>query len=623
MTTHSIRSAYLNFYKTRGHAIIPSASLVPENDPTTLFTGSGMQPMIPYLLGAPHPEGARIADSQKCIRAQDIEEVGDNRHTTFFEMLGNWSLGDYFKKEQLPWIFEFLTREAGLDPRRLYVTCFRGNTIINIPKDEESAGIWQDVFQGVGIEGEIVDFPETHGMRNGRIFYYDETKNWWSRSGIPANMPNGEPGGPDSEIFWDFCEERGIHERSPFRDKPCHVNCDCGRFLEIGNSVFMEYVKGESGFEKLSQRNVDFGGGLERIAAALGNNPDVFAIDLFSPTIARIEEIARQSYNASADKHAFRVIADHLRAATFLIGDERGVAPSNTDRGYIVRRLIRRALRFGRCLNIAAEPWTNGIAEIIITLYKNAYPELTERAARVADELIREEERFGRTLEKGLWKLRSYLEALASGAPLSSSAVFELYSTYGFPIEMTREIVAESSVTIDEQGMREEFRKHQEVSRSAAAGKFKGGLADHTAMTTRLHTATHVLNEALRVVVDPGIHQRGSNITQERLRFDFNLNRKLTEDEIKKVERLVNEKIAAGILVVKKEMPLSEALSQGAQSEFGARYPERVTVYSIGDFSKEICGGPHTANTSELGNFKIVKEESCGAGIRRIKAILA
>lgn len=623
MTTSSIRSAYLNFYKARGHAIVPSASLVPENDPTTLFTGSGMQPMIPYLLGEKHPGGARIADSQKCIRAQDIEEVGDNRHTTFFEMLGNWSLGDYFKQEQLPWIFEFLTREIGLDPRCLYVTCFRGNPAINIPKDEESARIWQEVFHVAGVRGEAIDFPETRGMQGGRIFFYDETKNWWSRSGIPANMPLGEPGGPDSEIFWDFGAERLLHEQSPFKQSPCHVNCDCGRFLEIGNSVFMEYVKSEAGHEKLSQKNVDFGGGLERIAAARANNPDIFTIDLFSPVIARIEKSAGQSYQTSLDKHAFRVVADHLRAATFLIGDERGTLPSNTDRGYIVRRLIRRAIRFGKRLNIQERPWTNAIGEIVIELYKDAYPELAKNANRINDELAREEERFDATLEKGLKELRKYLEALLPGSPLSSSAVFELYSTYGFPIEMTREIARERGVLIDEQGVREEFIKHQDVSRSAAAGKFKGGLADHTEKTTRLHTATHLLNQALRAVINPNIRQRGSNITQERLRFDFNLDRKLTDDEIKKVERLINEKIVEGIPITKSEMPLSEALTSGAQSEFGARYPERVTVYAIGNFSKEICGGPHVSNTRELGNFKIVKEESCGAGMRRIKAILA
>ena len=622
MTTDSIRSSYLNFYKTRDHAIVPSASLVPENDPTTLFTGSGMQPMIPYLLGAKHPEGTRIVDSQKCIRAQDIEEVGDNRHTTFFEMLGNWSLGDYFKKEQIPWIFKFLTGEIGLDPDRLYVTCFRGNSAINIQKDEESAKIWQEVFAEASLNAKIVDHPETRGMQNGRVFYYDETKNWWSRSGAPSHMPAGEPGGPDSEMFWDFGEKRGLHERSTFKNTPCHVNCDCGRFLEIGNSVFMEYIKTDTDFEKLTLQNVDFGGGLERITAARADNPDIFTIDLFSGVIARIEEITKQSYKDAKDKKPFRVIADHLRAVVFLIGDERGVNPSNTDRGYIVRRLLRRAIRFGRHLKIQERQWLNGIAEIIVSLYKESYPELTKHASRIYDELMLEEERFKSTLEKGLKKLSEYTAKLVAGDLLPSSAVFELYSTYGFPIEMTREIVKERGIAIDEVGVGEEFKKHQEISRNAALGKFKGGLADNTEKTTRLHTATHLLNEALRIIVDPNIRQRGSNIREERLRFDFNLNRKLADDEIKKVEGLINEKIAAKIPVTKLEMPLEEALETGAQSEFGARYPKRVTVYSIGNFSKEICGGPHVANTSELRQFKITKEESCGAGVRRIKAIL-
>ncbi len=623
----------MEFMEKRGHAIVPSASLVPENDPTTLFVGSGMQPMVPYLLGEAHPRGNRIANSQKCFRAEDIEEVGDNRHTTFFEMLGNWSFGDYFKKEQIEWIFEFLTGELGLDPEKLYVTVFAGDEKNNLPRDNETARIWKRLFKEKGIEAEEVDILTEEngaktGMRGGRIFYYN-AKNWWSRAGSPDNMPAGEPGGPDSEMFYDF----GAEHDKKFGEH-CHPNCDCGRFLEIGNSVFMMYKKtGDGVFEELPKKNIDFGGGLERFAAAAAGNPDIFQIDLFTPIIKKIEEISGKKYGENAK--AFRVIADHIRAAVFMIAD--GVLPLNTGGGYVLRRLIRRAVRYGKLLGIgekneSASSFVPEIAETVIDIYKDQYPELEKNKEKIFRELRKEEEKFGKTLEKGLKALERLISRnKEKGLTLESMSIngvtfFDLFQTYGFPFEMTIEEIKNKGFLVDERGMRrafnEELSKHQELSKTASAGMFKGGLAGDSEETAKLHTATHLLQAALKEVLGEHVSQRGSNITAERLRFDFSHPEKLTDEQKKKVEDLVNEKIRENLPVVREEMGVEEAKEKGAIGVFGAKYGDKVKVYSIGGFSKEICGGPHVKSTGELGRFKIKKQEASSAGVRRIKAIL-
>ncbi len=613
MTVAQVRQAYLDFFRERGHAIVASASLLPENDPTTLFTGSGMQPMIPYLLGESHPSGTKIVDSQKCFRTQDIDEVGDNRHTTFFEMLGNWSFGDYFKEQQIPWMFEFLTSKLGLDPRRLYITAFRGNDELGIPRDEESVRLWQEAFQSKNVEAKIGE----------RIFFYDDKKNWWSRSGIPSRMPVGEPGGPDTEMFWDFDPEgrHPYHEQSIWKDEPCHVNCDCGRFMEIGNNVFMEYRKTENGFEKLAQRNVDFGGGLERLTAAQNDTPDIFLIDAFQPIIRELERLSGRVYGQEAQEtRAFRIIADHVRAATFVIGDPRGVSPSNVGQGYVVRRLLRRAIREGRRLGIQ-EAFTSSLAATVITQFHEAYPELEASRQHILDEMKKEEEKFGKTLEKGMREL----EKIVGRGAVTGEQAFVLFSTYGFPWELTEEIMKERGIIVDRTAFEAEFKKHQELSRSSSSGTFKGGLADHSAETTRLHTATHLLHQALRMVLGDHVEQRGSNITAERLRFDFLHPQKVTPEEIAKVEQIVNDAIHRDLLVEMQEMTVEEAKARGVIGLFEDKYAQignKIKVYFVGDFSKEICGGPHVTHTGEIGSFKIQKEEAVSAGVRRIKAVV-
>lgn len=621
LTSNDIRQKYLDFFKQQGHAIIPSAPIVPDNDPTTLFTGSGMQPMVPYLLGQPHPLGKRITDSQKSFRAQDIEEIGDTRHTTFFEMLGNWSLGDYFKAEQIPWIFTFLTKEIGLDPERLYVTCFRGNTAIGIPQDEESALIWKKLFRELNIDAQVVDFPERDGMQGGRIFYYDETKNWWSRSGVPANMPVGEPGGPDSEMFWDFGVSLQLHEQSQWKDQPCHVNCDCGRFFEIGNSVFMQYVKTETGFEQLKQRNVDFGGGLERMAAALHNNPDVFLIDLFHKQLAALEELSQQKYGSTPNiTMAFRVIMDHVRASTFILAD--GIVPSNLDQGYVLRRLLRRALRYARKLNIK-EHSLSQLAEQVIIEYAAAYPKLNEQRDSIISEITTEEDKFAKALVNGEKQFEKLTAHISVGGIMPGEHAFHLFDTYGFPLEITKELAQEKSIVVDEAGFIDFYKQHQEQSRAGAQKRFKGGLADASWETIRGHTATHLLHESLRRVLGSHVFQKGSNITPDRVRFDFSHQVKLTAEEIEAVETMVNEQVQRALPVHYKIMTVPEARALGAIGLFDDKYAEKVKVYIMGDFSKEFCGGPHVNNTSEVGHFKIVKEEACSAGVRRIKAVLS
>ncbi len=624
MTSSDIRKAYLNFFAAHGHAVVPSASLLPENDPTTLFTGSGMQPMVPYLLGEPHPSGTRVADSQKCFRSQDIEEVGDNRHTTFFEMLGNWSLGDYFKKEQVGWMFEFLTKELKLDPSRLYVTVFRGND--QVARDEETVALWKEAFASVGVEAAAVDFSERDGMRNGRIFYYPEKKNWWSRSGTPDQMPVGEPGGPDTEMFWDFGAERGLHEASAFASEPCHVNCDCGRFVEIGNNVFMQYKKTETGFEPLPKQNVDFGGGLERMAAAVGDDPDMFLIDLFDRARAAVESATGKTYGTNSEEtFSFRVILDHLRAATFLIGD--GVLPSNKDQGYYVRRLIRRAVRFGNKIG-ATDAFCGTIADAYVETYRDAYPDLGDKREAIVAEMSKEEAKFKASLEKGL---REFEKTFAKTGAVSGVDAFNLYQSYGFPWELTEELAREKGQRVDRDVFQQEFKKHQDLSRAGSEQKFAGGLADHSAEVVRLHTATHMLHKALRTVLGEHVFQRGSNITGERLRFDFSHPEKMTPEQIKRAEDIVNENIRKALPVHFEILDLDEAKKRGAIGVFEDKYASlggKIKVYFIGDeatgdyYSKEVCGGPHVENTSELGSFRIVKEEPVAAGIRRIKAVV-
>ncbi len=624
MTAQELREKYLSFFESKGHGRIPSASLIPENDPTTLFTGSGMQPMVPYLLGEPHPNGTRIVDAQKCFRTVDIDEAGDNRHTTFFEMLGNWSLGDYFKKEQISWVYEFLIDVVGLDPNQLYVTVFRGNDEIGVARDEESVKLWQAQFVKSDIEAKAVDFSERDGMQGGRIFYYDETKNWWSRSGVPKSMTEGEPGGPDSEMFWDFGKGHGIHEASEWKDQPCHVNCDCGRFLEIGNNVFMQYKKIGGRFEPLPKNNVDFGGGLERLEAASINDPDIFRIDVFSEALKQLENLSGKIYGDQQDEaYAFRVILDHLRAATFLIAD--GALPLNKDQGYFTRRLIRRAVRFGTKLGINGA-FAEKIGTVFVEVYKESYPELMTDQERIHSELMCEETKFRTTLEKGEREVEKIFDKKGK---LSGEDAFLLYASFGFPLELTEEIAAEHGQKVDREIFEAEFKKHKNLSRAGAEQKFAGGLADHSLESKRLHTATHLLHQALRMVLGDHVAQKGSNITAERLRFDFSHDKKMTDEEKARVEHIVNEMIQKNLPVHFEVLSLEEAKACGAIGLFEDKYAQlggKVKVYFVGDkgaeFSKEVCGGPHVNHTGELGSFKIVKEEASSAGVRRIKAVL-
>lgn len=630
---NDIRSSYLSYMEKHGHAVVPSASLVPQNDPTTLFTGSGMQPLVPYLLGKEHPKGKRIVDSQKCFRSMDIEEVGDNRHTTFFEMLGNWSLGDYFKKEQLPFFFNFLTEEVGLDASKLYVTVFIGDEKNNVPRDTESVTIWKELFATKDIDAEVVEIGSEEngysvGMQGGRIFYYVAKKNWWSRAGTPEKMPVGEPGGPDSEVFYDFGTPH-----DPKWGKECHPNCDCGRFLEIGNSVFMQYIKQPDGsFALLPKQNVDFGGGLERIAAAANADSDVFKVGPLAAIITELEKLSLKSYNDSAYTHAFRVIADHVRAAIFLISD--GVLPSNTDQGYFVRRLLRRSVRFADKLELH-EMSLSQLVDVVVNEYANSYKDLMNGKENIKKAISDEESKFRTTLVHGM----RIFEKVSRENSITGEDAYVLFTTHGFPIELTEEIAKERGGTVDRAGFDTAMLKHKEDSRAGSEQKFKGGLADAGEATTRLHTGHHLLLKALQLVLGEHVHQRGSNITGERLRIDFSHGEKMTDEQKKEVERIVNEKITENLPVITSTMPLADAEKLHAEHEFGAKYPDTVTVYSIGPiggtvgnpqfenaFSIEFCGGPHVTNTGELtktGTFKILKEEASSAGVRRIKATIA
>ncbi len=627
MNAQQIRQAYLDFFVQKQHLILPRALLVPQDDPTTLFTGSGMQPLLPYLLGQEHPLGSRLVDSQTCIRAQDIEEVGDNRHTTFFEMLGNWSLGDYFKQEQIQWLWEFLTTIVGLDPQRIYVSCYLGNKSLNIPKDIQSAAIWADIFKKSAIDPVEIDLdtPELGGQlgdQHGRIFFYSD-KNWWSRSGSASNMPDGEPGGPDTELFYLFPQVK--HDIK--YGKYCHVNCDCGRYIELGNCVFMEYLKTAKGFSKLPKRNVDYGGGLERIAAAALDDPDVFKISLMWPIVNILEQISGRRY--ASQTNSMRVITDHLRAATFLAID--GVIPSNKEQGYVMRRLIRRAIRYAFDLGIE-QNFIGEVVSIIADIYHQDFPEVAKNRDKIIEILVREEKIFRQTLRKGL----KQMDKLSSQGNLTGEAIFTLYDTYGFPVELSSEEAFKRGLELDS-NWREVFNSkmanQRKLSQTAAKGTFKGGLGGHSDIHKKYHTATHLLYKALRDTLGDMVVQHGSNITEERLRFDFSYPHKLTNEQIKEVEDIVNKQISRDLVVSWSEYPTEKALKQmGALGAFGDRYGDKVKVYSMTPknakkpYSLEVCGGPHVEHTNQLaeGNkrFHIIKEESSSAGIRRIRAVL-
>ena len=587
-----LRQMWFDFFKSHGHAIISSASLIPENDPTVLFTTAGMHPLVPYLLGEKHPAGVRLADVQKCVRTGDIDEVGDASHCTFFEMLGNWSLGDYFKDEMIPWSYEFLTSPdyLGIDPSRLAVSVFAGDN--DCPRDERSAELW-----------------EKAGIAHDRIFFLPKENNWWGPAGITG------PCGPDSEMFIDNGQPKCCDECSPA--------CDCGKYLEIWNDVFMQFNKTADGkYEPLKQKNVDTGMGLERTLCILQGKKSVYETDLFAPIIAAIESIGSGKYGSDEETtRAIRIVADHIRTSVFMIGDEKGVACSNVDQGYILRRLLRRAVRFAKKLDIEIGKLTV-VAEAVIEEYKDVYPELEINHDRIINEITTEEERFERTLQGGIKEFEKLCHYLV-GDTISGKASFKLYDTYGFPIEMTIELAKEKGLKVNVDDFNKAFAEHQQKSHAGAEQKFKGGLADHSEATARLHTATHLMHRALKEVLhDDNANQKGSNITEERLRFDFTFPRALTPEEIKQVEDKVNEAIKADVPVVCEEMTVEEAKEQGAVGLFTAKYGEKVKVYTMGKYSKEICGGPHASHTGELGHFRIVKEQSSSAGVRRIKAVL-
>ena len=626
MNAQQIRKAYLDFFKERGHVVVDRAPLVLTGDPTTLFTGSGMQPMIPYLLGSPHPEGKRITDSQTCLRAQDIEDIGDNRHTTFFEMLGNWSMGDYFKQQQIEWMWEFLSDVVGLDMSKVYITCYIGDDRYGIPKDTEAAEVWSGLYEKAGLSNGQADIgSEEDGYRRGiqdgeRIFYYDGSKNWWSRNGGPETTPLGDPCGPDSEMFYDF----GTPHDPAFGEK-CHPNCDCGRFMEIGNNVFMAYSKvAEGKFEELEQKNIDHGSGLERIAAAKLGDPDVFKISLMWPIIEKLEQLSGKKYDENLE--SMRVIADHLRAATFLAVD--GCTPSNKEQGYVMRRLLRRAIRFAAELDIQ-KGFFEKVIPTVVSLYADDFPEVATKSDQVVAVLVKEEKAFNQTLAKGVKHLMKFM-----GDGLTGDELFTLHDTYGFPVELSVEIAKRENIQLDD-NWREVFdarmKEQRERSQTAAKGVFKGGLEGHTLEHRKLHTANHLMYAALRTVLGDHVMQRGSNITAERLRFDFNHDSKVTRDQLDAVENLVNRWIGADLTVSFQEYPTEEAFQLGAVGAFGDRYGDTVKVYQMGEgderASFEICGGPHVEHTGQLAEggkkFKITKEEASSAGVRRVKAVLA
>ena len=582
MKAIEIRNKYLNYFKKKGHSVIPSAPLIPENDPSVLFTTAGMQPLVPYLLGQKHPEGTRLTNYQKCVRTNDIEEVGDNRHLTYFEMLGNWSLGDYFKEESIPMSYEFLTKELGISPEKISVTCFAGDK--DCPRDTVSAEAWKKV-----------------GIPEERIYFYGKDNNWWIA---------GEEGpcGPDTEMFYDTGK--------PACSDKCDPSCDCGKYVEIWNNVFMEYFKDKDGYRKLEKKNVDTGLGLERMAMLLQGKETPFDTELFKPIMDKLEELQKQDYIESR-----RIVAEHLRSSMMIISD--GGRPSNLDRGYVLRRLIRRMIRHLNKLQIELT-YLQTLIDINVENLKEMYPELEKNKEIIKNVMIEEKEKFVKTLTNGEREFEKEIKKMQEKGTMkiAGEVVFKLYDTYGFPPEVTKELATEHGYIVDLKEFDELFKKHQEKSKQGSEQKFKGGLADQNEKTIAYHTATHLLNAALKQVIGKDAHQRGSNITVDRMRFDFNCDHKLTDEEKKKIEDLVNEWIKQGLPVTKQEMKKEEAIKSGAECMFIEKYPDIVTVYSIGDVSKELCGGPHVSNTKELGTFKIKKEESSSSGIRRIKAIL-
>ncbi len=600
LTGAQIRRRFLDFFKAKGHAVLPSASLVPDNDPTVLFTTAGMHPLVPYLLGQAHPQGPRLASSQKCVRTGDIEEVGDNRHLTYFEMLGNWSLGDYFKKESINWSFHFLTSKdkgLGFEPDRLYITVFAGDT--DAPQDKESIGIWKEVFKSVGIDAKV-DQPIAEG---GRIFTMPKASNWWGPAGQTG------PCGPDTEIHYDIQNEAALTDGKGMPD------FDSGRLVEIWNNVFMQYNKTADGtFHHLHQHAVDTGMGLERITMILQGVQTPFETDLFMPLIEVIRQhLPLRDHNPSSE----RIIADHIRAAVVLVSD--GVLPSNKDRGYVLRRLIRRAVM--HAASGAGTDWVHHAVQAVAGMYNEALPEIARLQTQIIQSLTEEVTKFQRTIDKGLVEIQKRQR-------LTGKEAFDLYQSYGFPLELTKEYAQSKGIVISEKEFEQEFKKHQDLSRTASAGQFSSGLADHSDATVRYHTATHLLHQALRNVLGPEVQQRGSNLTAERLRFDFSWPEKLTPDQIKAIETEVNAQIKAGLDITSKVTSPDTARAEGAIGLFGHKYGSSVSVYTIGRpdgtfYSKEICTGPHVANTKELGIFSIVKEEAVSAGVRRIKAVLS
>lgn len=626
MTAAQIREKYLKFFEKRGHVRIDPAPLVLADDPTTLFTSSGMQPLVPYLLGKVHKNGKLLVNSQPALRTQDIEEVGDNRHTTFFEMVGNWSLGigEDYKEKQLGWFFDFLTNDTkkdglGIDPTRLYVSVFKGNKVA--PKDGETERIWRSkfltvagYFAKIGIQDVTVnDDPEKGIKTSDRIFYYGEKKNWWSRWGVPENMPVGDVGGPDSEVFYDFGEKLGLHEQSEWKNLPCHPNCDCGRFLEIGNSVFIQYKKTEDGlFIELENKNVDFGGGLERITAAFRDDPDVFEIDVFSDLIELMQNGMKTPYQD--DKSSYRIIADHIKAATFLAF--YGVEPSNKQQGYVMRRLIRRSVVRQRKINdnvIEPNLFTNLVSDVF-EKYKEIYFKDANKSKLqgiIFDEVVK----FSSTIENGMKEINKT-------ETITGKTAFDLYQSYGFPFEITLEIASERGQKVSKAEFEKEFEKHKEGSRTAGKGVFKGGLADHSPEVVRLHTATHLLQAAMRKVLGDHVFQKGQNITKERSRFDFSHPEKLTPEQLTTIQDLVNQKIDEDLPVHAKLMPRTKA-EKIAIGVFGDKYADEVNVYYVGKdldsaFSAEFCGGPHVTHTGEIGHVRIDKQEKIGSNMLRV-----
>jgi len=589
ITSKELRRKWIEFYESKGHTNIGAVSLIGDGTTGVMFNVAGMQPLMPYLLGKAHPKGKRLCNVQGCVRLIDIESVGDASHFTFFEMMGNWSLGDYFKKESITFSFDFLTKVLGIDVDKISVTVFKGDE--DAPRDEESADIWNSL-----------------GIPRDHIFYLDKKHNWWGPAGITG------PCGPDTEIFMDTGK--------PKCSEHCDPSCDCGKYVEIWNNVFMQYNKTKEGtFEPLKQKNVDTGMGLERTVCMLAGVGSVYETDFFSDVIAMLEEMSGHSYKESESvTKAMRIISDHIRTATFIMGDERGVTPSNVDQGYVLRRLIRRAVRYARVIDLDAKRLIE-ISDKYVSKYGDVYPELCENKAKVLSELETEIDRFTRTLENGLKELYKVLKYV-NGDTLNGKTAFRLYDTYGFPIEMTEELAKEEGYKVDIEGYHKAFEEHQKKSQAGAEQKFKGGLQDNTELTTNLHTATHIMLQSLKRVLGEEVNQKGSNITAERLRFDFNFSRPMTKEEIEKVENMVNDVISKDLTITCEEMTVDEAMKKNAIGVFGSRYGEIVKVYSIGDFDVQICGGPHAERTGILGKFKIVKEQSSSAGVRRIKAVL-